>query len=60
LLTLETGLVVQLIEIGKIGDPVNGRWAWGQVLLALKRATILCVVKNTGSTITTNVQMDEL
>jgi len=25
LLTLETGLVVQLIEIGKIGEPVNGR-----------------------------------
>jgi hypothetical protein len=25
---LETGLLVKLIEIGKIGEPVNGRWAW--------------------------------
>jgi len=61
LLKLETGLVVQLIEIGKIHEPVNGRWAWGHVWLGtLKRATIICVVKNMGSTVTTNVQMDEL
>ena len=45
-LMLETGLVVHLIEIGKTGEPVNGRWAWGHLWFrALTRATVVCVVK---------------